>query len=217
MFVQNNINMKRVFLARHGQTNANVTEMVQGEHEPLNNVGQRQAIKLAERVQHLPIDKMYVSDYLRTRQTAEPILDVLDVPVEYVADFREERPPTSWVNVVSEKSDEGQQFFINMVDKASDPDWRVEDAENAHDVLARIQSGLRLLEADPAENILVVSHGTYLKQFIANLLFDGQGAVADVAAFKRVFKTTNTGISMIQYDGVRWRVLTWNDHAHFAE
>ena len=111
----------------------------------------------------LKFEKIICSDYKRTRQTAEPIVDSTNVPIKYSELFREERPPSSWRDR-PEKSPEGTKFFNDMVEKAGDPSWQVEDAENASDVFERIKKALKLLEEDSVENILVVSHGSFLKQ-----------------------------------------------------
>jgi broad specificity phosphatase PhoE len=74
-----------------------------------------------------------------------------------------------------------------------------------------------MLENSTSQNILVVSHGNFLKQLVGYVLLGGQGSKKEVASFKRTFKSTNTGISILVLQDNRWRVLSWNDHAHFAE
>lgn len=209
--------MKKVYLARHGQTEANVSGLFQGPEDPLTLTGQQQATVLADRVESLGIEKVIASDYLRAQQTTTPIVEKLGVPIEYSQLVREERPPTSWIDVYSEIEAKGSQFFADMVTYADDPNWRVEDAENAHDIYKRVQGTIDLLQAETAETILVVSHGTFLKQLIAYVLLDCNATVTEMVAFKMTMKTVNTGITMIYHDGTRWRLLTWNDHAHFAE
>lgn len=208
--------MKRIYLVRHGQTNANVTQTFQGPDEPLSEIGQEQAFRLAERVQNLDFAKIIASDYVRTCQTAEPIRQLVAVPFETSEFFREEKTPTSWLGS-TEMDDRGLQFAEDMIEKADDRNWRVEDAENMQDIYTRIEQSLQLLKNDPADTILVVSHGNFLKQLLGYVFLDGKGTLKEVAAFKRTLKTTNTGITVIVFEKERWRVLTWNDHAHFAE
>jgi probable phosphoglycerate mutase len=208
--------MKKIYLVRHGQTNANVTQTYQGPLEPLSEAGEQQAYRLAERLQNLDFEKIIASDYVRTCQTSEPIRQLVAVPFETSELLREEKTPTSWLGT-TEKDERGQQFDEDMIEKANDSDWRVEDAENPQDIYVRVQKSLELLKNDPAETILVVSHGNFLKQLLGYVLLDGAGTPKEVASFKRTVKTTNTGISVIVFEKGRWRVLTWNDHAHFAE
>jgi broad specificity phosphatase PhoE len=208
--------MKTIYLVRHGQTNANVTQTFQGPSEPLSEVGEKQAFRLAERLQHLDFAKIIASDYVRTCQTTEPIRQLVNVSFETSALLREEKTPTSWLGR-TEMDVNGQQFTEDLIDKSDDLSWRVEDAENTHDIHTRIKKSLEMLENDSSDSILVVSHGNFLKQLLGHVLLDGRGTLKEVASFKRTLKTTNTGISVIVFEKGRWRVLTWNDHAHFAE
>lgn len=208
--------MKTIYLVRHGQTNANVTQTFQGPEETLSEAGEKQAFRLAERLQNLDFEKIIASDYVRTCQTAEPIRQLIDVPFETSEFFREEKTPTSWLGT-TEIDVRGLQFAEDMIEKSDDSSWRVEDAENTQDIFVRIEKSLQLLKNDSAEHILVVSHGNFLKQLLAYVLLDSKGSLKEIASFKRTVKTTNTGISVIVFDKGRWRVLTWNDHAHFAE
>jgi len=208
--------MKKIYLVRHGQTNANKQVLFQGPDERLSDEGIMQANRLAERVQNLAFKKLIVSDYTRTQQTAEPITELTKVPIELSELFREEKHPTSWTGR-SEQTEEGKQFYTDLVERAEDPQWRIEDMENPSDVLARIKKALAFLEAQDEETILVVTHGNFLKQFIGYVLIGCQDDLASIAALRKSLKTTNTGISALMYEHDRWRVLTWNDHAHFAE
>lgn len=208
--------MKRIYLVRHGQTNANVTQKCQGPEEPLSEVGETQAYRLAERIKELSFQKIIASDYVRTQQTAQPIRDYVDVPFETSALFREERWPAAWLERY-ETEPEIKEFVDNLILKANDETWRVEDAENSADIHNRIIAALEFLKNDPAEEIVVVSHGSFLKQLVGHVLLNGKGTHEEVASFKNTMKTINTGISVIVFEKEKWRLLTWNDHAHFAE
>jgi probable phosphoglycerate mutase len=208
--------MKRVYFVRHGQTNANVNAVWQDHSEKLSVAGELQAIKLAERVQNIDFDEMFISDYVRTQQTAKPILELKPVPFTLSPLLREEKIPTSWVGK-DELDERGTEFAENMIEYANNIDWRIEDAENTDDIYNRIEGTLKMLENSTSQNILVVSHGNFLKQLVGYVLLGGQGSKKEVASFKRTFKSTNTGISILVLQDNRWRVLSWNDHAHFAE
>ena len=171
---------------------------------------------MAERLQNLDFTKIIASDYKRTCQTAEPLRQLVDVPFETSALFREEKTPTAWLGS-SEMDERGQQFSHNLIEKADDTTWRMEDAENMRDIYSRIEQSLQLLKDDLKEDILVVSHANFLKQLIGYVLLDGKGTLKEVASFKLTLKTINTGISVIVFEKEKWRLLTWNDHAHFAE
>ncbi len=66
--------MKTIFLVRHGETEANRDGILQGWNDnPLDDKGFRQAEALAVRAKHLPLKALYVSDLIRTHQTAAPL------------------------------------------------------------------------------------------------------------------------------------------------
>ncbi|PTX64307.1 alpha-ribazole phosphatase [Melghirimyces profundicolus] len=65
----------RLIWIRHGETELNREGRYCGHLDvPLNENGRRQAASVAERLAAHPIRHVYVSDLLRSRQTAEPLL-----------------------------------------------------------------------------------------------------------------------------------------------
>ena len=65
-----------LYLVRHGQTDFNKGEIIQGISDiPLNGTGIQQARALAPKIKDLEFDAYYVSPLLRARQTAEIITD----------------------------------------------------------------------------------------------------------------------------------------------
>lgn len=80
----------KLLLIRHGQTNENKDDIVQGQScGILNHTGIKQAELLAEYLKDLPIDAIYCSDMQRTKDTLKPILNYHKCPVNYVAELRE--------------------------------------------------------------------------------------------------------------------------------
>jgi broad specificity phosphatase PhoE len=64
----------RITLVRHGETNANVNGIVQGQLDTaLNKSGIQQAQKVAKRLKDEKFDTIYSSDLKRAAQTAEEI------------------------------------------------------------------------------------------------------------------------------------------------
>lgn len=59
----------RIFLVRHGQTQWNVENRLQGNRGvPLNSVGQQQVEDAAQKCAHLPITAIYSSPALHAKQ-----------------------------------------------------------------------------------------------------------------------------------------------------
>ena len=69
----------------------------------------------------------------------------------------------------------------------------------------------------PYENVLVVTHG-YIMILIALLMVYGDDLTDSIFnPFIKFAHTTNTGITMMEYDKEKWRLLTWNDYSHLGE
>lgn len=65
----------KLILARHGQTEENIKHICQGQSiGTLSENGKEQARKLGERLKNEKIDKIYVSDLKRTKDTAKEII-----------------------------------------------------------------------------------------------------------------------------------------------
>ncbi|KAJ3016672.1 UNVERIFIED_CONTAM: hypothetical protein HDU68_012095 [Siphonaria sp. JEL0065] len=64
--------IKRVYLIRHGETDANATGIMQGSgvNLPLSEKGKQQAFLLGNRFEHTPVDVIVVSTLRRTTETA---------------------------------------------------------------------------------------------------------------------------------------------------
>src|SRR3989344_5840883 len=105
---------------------------------------------------------------------------------------------------------------------------RVDDGENFEDGKRRASEALSFLEQYPADRLLVVTHGLFLRTLYARVVF---GESMTPAEFKRVLVTLqsdNTSISVFTYkfrhpgnvmdgdDDVHWRMRIWNDHAHLG-
>ncbi len=80
----------RVFLIRHGQTDANKAKRIAGyTNEPLNAEGLVQAQTTATILKDKHVDVILSSDLLRARQTAEIIAKEIGAPIIFEEKFRE--------------------------------------------------------------------------------------------------------------------------------
>ena len=64
-----------IYIIRHGQTELNITNVLQGRsNHPLNETGIRQAEEAAERLKDISFDVVYSSPLIRAVRTAEIIV-----------------------------------------------------------------------------------------------------------------------------------------------
>lgn len=208
--------MKRFYLVRHGQTNANAQEYVPGKDEPLNETGQLQAAQLAGRVSNLDVQKLIASDFIRAQQTITPIAQQKKMQPEIVSAFGEMLEPTSLVGV----SDSDEQVIAYRLDRnanVENKDWAFEDGEGYYSLQMRINQAREFLEKVESENTLVVAHAYFLQCFVASMLLNTTLPTKEFLQVAMTLRMSNTGISLVTLENGRWRVVMYNDHAHFAE
>ena len=81
---------KTIYLIRHGQTDFNKQGIVQGSgvNSSLNEEGHLQASKFYEAFNHIPFNKIYVTELQRTHQTVAPFAEK-NIAIEIVPEFTE--------------------------------------------------------------------------------------------------------------------------------
>jgi len=208
--------MKRIYLIRHGESEANHKGIKQDANDPLSERGREQARFLAHRVERLPIDVVIASPYARTRETAEIILEHLKKPIEWRDDIVEKGTPSEIVGLPYENAKVMEVLRLTL-ENHKNHDWRYSDEESFAEFRARAQSFLRHLESRTEDHILVVSHGAYLRMLLALLIFGNDATHEQFGKTFLLFRNENTGISVLGYTKEHgWLLQTWNDHAHLS-
>ncbi|MAZ30386.1 hypothetical protein CL655_03865 [bacterium] len=212
--------MKNIYLVRHGETFSNIENKWQGEDEVLSPHGEIQAENLGLRLANLDIDVLFSSTMKRALQTSSFISKHTGLKVLETDLLREEKIPSSLIGVsYANEPDNGiREYLLQMRANADDKSWRYEDEENPTERIARAQDALHFLQQRPEQNVLAVSHGNFLKFMILSLLTHNLDLLpSQVFSMARCIKSANTGITVIRERDGEWQLLTWNDHAHFAE
>ena len=159
-------------IVRHGQTSWNAERRIQGQLESeLDEPGIEQAkIRGADFVD-MDLHAVYSSSSVRTRQTTDNILGTRDAFVTFRDDLREVKlgvwQGQLWADI--------ERAYPEMVEahwKAL-PTFNVEGAEKFRDVQRRGVSAIESIinahkNAEPHENILVVSHGAIMKSILCH-------------------------------------------------
>jgi len=210
--------IKHFYFVRHGETNGNLHRYVPGKDEPLNDHGFLQASQVAERTLNIDFDKLYTSDFLRAQQTGTYIAESRKMELEALSAFGEVIEPSSLWGM-SEESDEVQMHRKNRNSNVENQEWRQEDGENYSDIFARVQSAKKILEENTSNNILVASHSFFMQLFAAAILLNISKPTHDWFQVAVTLKISNTGVTLFTFDDETnvWNLVTWNDHAHFAE
>jgi len=166
------LNMARLFIARHGQTEWNREGRLQGwEDAPLTDKGIEQAEALRERLTEEDIDEVYCSPLGRTKKTAEIILEGNDLSIKEDERIKE-------INMGEWEGTKGEEIKKRFPKLYSDfwerPHLYIPiSGESFHDLKERVIPFIEeVLEKHDDENILIVSHGCASKLMMS--YFEGR-------------------------------------------
>jgi broad specificity phosphatase PhoE len=161
--------VKRLLLARHGQSVSNAIRRFQGAQDvALSPLGMRQAEALGQAVSRRAIAHVYVSPFERARQTAEIALAGLGLPLTVVDDLRE-LSLGEWEGCTVEeiRTRPGDPYARWVRDPVQCPP---PGGEPLADVQARVLRAVeRITAAHPnGDDVLIVSHGGVISALLAH-------------------------------------------------
>lgn len=200
----------RLILVRHGQTSSNV-----GHHldtaapgADLTDLGREQADALVGTLGRESVRKIFVSDLVRTQQTAAPLAKHLGLEPIVRASLRE----ISAGDLEMANDEESIQSYIRTAVGWSAGDWNARfpgSAENGRDVMRRFGAVVSEAadHAAAGEVAILVSHGAIIRAWTA-----ARCENVDVA-FVANNALSNTGAVVIEGSDERWVVTHWQEQA----
>jgi broad specificity phosphatase PhoE len=211
---------KTVYFVRHGQSEANASGNFQFPETPLTEKGREQAGRVAERVARLEFETLISSPYVRAQQTAQAITNVTNKPAE-LSDLFVERVKPSSIDGKTIQDENAVALYKQWEDHLYIRGERVEDGENYDDIVARAEKALRFLEAKEENNIVVVTHGFFLRVIILCAVFGDTLTPENFKHIQHRMVTKNSGLTVLNYvrspEGVGyWRLWVYNDHSHLG-
>lgn len=211
---------KIIYLVRHGQSEGNVSPVFQGHHSALTETGLQQAKQVAARAARLSFDTIVASPLKRAKQTADQIAAATDKPIIYSELFIEREKPSA-IRDKNYQEPEVNRIWHEWSESLSTPKMRVGDGENFDDLLARATKALDFLYQQPADKILVVTHGYFLRSLVAMVVAGDALTPSYFKNFHRNVITENTGVTVLAYhDNFEaepgWHLWVYNDHSHLG-
>jgi broad specificity phosphatase PhoE/ribonuclease HI len=163
-------------LLRHGQTEHTPERRFSGRNDlPLSRIGRAEAQAAAERARALGIEVLVASPLRRTRETAELVAAALDLPVEFDEDLVELDFGDLEGLTFEEATAKHPLAARRMM---SDVSVAAPRGESVADVAARVaRARRRILSQHAGRTVLVVSHVTPIKLFLAAGLGVGEDVV----------------------------------------
>ncbi len=198
--------MTRVLLLRHGESLSNADPkaiaLPTESGDRLSEVGREQARAAADALKGAGVTRLLSSPMRRAAETAEPLSEVLQLPVTvlpYVHELRE----TTGYGELSPEEQKLRRWSARMSAYPDDPDRADEGAESFNDVRRRVRRLKRELESQPAEEkALVVTHGIFSRFFFFDSLL-GEEFEPRMAPGLWNLRTRNCGLSVFEH-GERW-------------
>lgn len=198
-----------IFFVRHGETDANLINLVQGQTDvPLNQNGIKQAEIVGRRLHNTHFDCIYSSDLVRTKFTAQCIAN--GRKINYTPKLRE----WSLGHWEDKTLDQIKELFpeeFNLYNTVSD-NFQPQGGESTKDFQQRAADFLSFIaEKHQGEKILCVSHGGFIRNVLKTVLA--------VDKFTNRPRIDNTAISAFKTadGGKTWQLLFWNDSAHLQQ
>jgi len=208
--------MKNVYFVRHGETAANIENQYSPDDTPLNKRGLIQARTLADRFSRIDVDLIISSGLTRARQTAGAIGKKTGQKVVLSELFREKRFPSKFLGKTPEDP-EVAKIRADIAEHYGDKDWHHSDEENYFDMQDRAVKALAFISERSENDVVVVTHGTYLRMLVLRMMFGNLVPNSYFGSFFNFVLTRNTGITRCMLDDEgKWKMITWNDHAHLG-
>lgn len=211
--------MKKIYFIRHGESEGNVGPIRQGPNTSLTQKGEQQANFVAERCTKLAFEIIISSTMKRAEDTAGVIARRTNKPIETSDLFVERRRPKEQIG---KPKDDPQVLEVEKVVRANFhiPGFRFSDEENFNDLKVRAKNALDYLKSKSEKNIVVVTHGFFMRIVVAYVVFGDKLTANECQQFIKALRMENTGITVLGINEEErdnpWWVWAWNDNAHLG-
>lgn len=204
--------MKKVYIIRHGQTEYNRRQIVQGSgvDAALNAVGHAQGEAFYREYCDIPFEKVYTSKLQRTHQTVAAFVNQ-GMPWEQLEGLNE----ISWGVKEGRRitvEDDEQHFAMLNSWKSGDYTAKVFQGESPLEVQARQKEAWEyIMSQGHKDPILVCMHGRAIRILLCYLLEVPLSQMDN-------FEHTNTCLYLLEYDENtgRYQVLEANHTGHLS-
>lgn len=164
------MNLKKIYLVRHGQTDFNLQGVVQGSgiDAPINATGQAQASAFFENYKDIAFDQVYHTALIRTKQSIQRFID-LGIPTRALPELNE----ISWGDYEgTPMTPDENHYYQHMLHhwQQGNLDYAIAGGESPNKVAERMRRGIELILNGPGENILVCMHGRAMRIFLSIIL-----------------------------------------------
>ncbi len=208
--VQNNVKLisKKVYLVRHGQTDFNLKNIVQGSgvDTDLNDLGRSQAASFYNTYKEIPFDKVYTSALKRSQQSVQQFIDH-EIPHDALVGLNEISWGTKEGHRVTPQEDAYYHYMLEQW-RLGNTHLRIQGGESPDDVVKRMKPAIDYIMARKEEKtILICMHGRAIRILLCHL-FNYPLRSMDM------FEHQNLCLYLLNYTGSMFTMEKYNDTAH---
>jgi broad specificity phosphatase PhoE len=202
------LEVKKIYLIRHGQTDFNLRGIVQGSgvDSDLNDFGRQQSEAFFKTYRHIEFDKIYTSNLKRSVQSVQNFID-LGIPFERLEGLNE----ISWGNREGQAiTREEDAYYHNMLSlwRQGETHHKIEFGESPEDVVFRQKKSFNHIMAKENEScILICMHGRAIRILLTHLL---NYPLKEMD----VFEHANLCLYELVHTGTLFQIVNFNDVSH---
>lgn len=197
-----------IYLARHGETEYNRCNKIQGRgiDASLNETGLQQARAIARHLQEVHLHGIFSSSLKRSKETATVIAEMFDLQVVSHEDLDE-------MNFGAFEGRHASEIKSGLQDlhqkwKSGHVDYACENGESPRTVLRRVRNRIEtIIENQPNTNLLFVLHGRLLRILLSHWL---QYGLSDMHRVPH----SNGALYHIRWDGESFEPVYLNKTEH---
>lgn len=186
--------MKTIILIRHGESETNIQKVFTGQlNAQLTPVGREQARLMARYLDKYKVDKLYVSSLQRAVDTAQPILERQNCPME-LRDELMEINSGLWQGLTFEQI--AEKFpHTHMAWKTDIGNAEPDGGETIRQVYDRVTAFLQSVLDTPEETICLVCHATPIR------LMESYIHTGSAEGAQQIRWAPNASVTVYTYDG----------------
>ena len=197
-----------IYLARHGETEYNKCDQIQGRgiDISLNDTGQRQARAIADHLEDDNITRIFSSSLKRSRETAQIIADDYGIRVSSYPDLDEMNFGIYEGQAASEI--ESELHDLHETWRSGNVNYASEEGESPATVLKRADGKMQsIIRQHSAQNLLFILHGRLIRIILSHWLQYGLSNMHRVPH-------SNGALYHIQWDGQLFEPIYLNRTKH---
>jgi broad specificity phosphatase PhoE len=202
------LSIKKIYLVRHGQTDYNLKNIVQGSgvDTDLNEKGRAQAEAFFKMYKEIRFDKVYTSALKRSKQSVEKFLE-LGIPHEALEGLNEISWGTKEGHPVTPTEDEYYHFMIKQW-QLGNTTLKIEKGESPEDVVKRMRPAVdHIMSKNDEKTILICMHGRAIRILLCYLLNYPLKSMD-------MFEHENLCLYILNHTGTMFKVELHNDVTH---